>query len=173
MGLARAHTQIMMEMRAGTSSSSSLVHSPRMMAGLGNGRRAVHKRYQPMHRASRMAPLYHQHRPTKRHINTNAQAPAKSVSSSSPSSSSHDNSLLSPFHLAIPVFDLEESRAFYKTVLGCSEGRSANTWVDFNLFGHQLVCHVIPTPKNENGNGSGKRQGIHLNAVDGDAVPVP
>ena len=46
-----------------------------------------------------------------------------------------------PFHLAIPVYDLEKSRDFYKNVLGCEEGRSSDHWVDFNLFGHQLVIH--------------------------------
>ena len=50
------------------------------------------------------------------------------------------NKLL-PFHLAIPVHDLEKSRNFYKNVLGCKEGRSSDHWVDFNLFGHQLVIH--------------------------------
>ena len=48
---------------------------------------------------------------------------------------------LLPFHLAIPVHDLEKSRDFYKNILGCDEGRSSDHWVDFNLFGHQLVIH--------------------------------
>ena len=48
---------------------------------------------------------------------------------------------IQPFHLAIPVNDLEKSRDFYKNILGCKEGRSSNHWVDFNLFGHQLVIH--------------------------------
>ncbi len=48
---------------------------------------------------------------------------------------------ITPFHLAIPVRDIAESRAFYGGLLGCAEGRSAAHWVDFNLFGHQLVCH--------------------------------
>ena len=66
-----------------------------------------------------------------------------------------------PFHLAIPVHDLEAARAFYGGVLGCREGRAAERWVDFDFFGHQLSCHladVDPPPTNE---------------VDGDAVPVP
>ena len=48
---------------------------------------------------------------------------------------------LLPFHLAIPVNDLEKSKNFYKNILGCEEGRSSNHWVDFNFFGHQLVIH--------------------------------
>ncbi len=69
---------------------------------------------------------------------------------------------LSPFHLAIPVDDLVAARAFYGGVLGCAEGRSAEHWVDFDLFGHQLVAHLAP--------GAGQRA---TNPVDGDAVPVP
>ncbi len=48
---------------------------------------------------------------------------------------------LSPFHLAFPVDDLAAAREFYVGVLGCSEGRSSDTWIDFNLFGHQIVAH--------------------------------
>jgi hypothetical protein len=70
---------------------------------------------------------------------------------------------LQPFHLAIKVRDIAESREFYGTLLGCSEGRSAATWVDFNLFGHQLVCHLAPDAG----------AGVHHNPVDGDQVPVP
>lgn len=50
--------------------------------------------------------------------------------------------MLTPFHLAIHVTDLDEARAFYGGVLGCEEGRSAPTWVDFNFFGHQLSLHL-------------------------------
>ncbi|TLZ02793.1 MAG: glyoxalase, partial [Gammaproteobacteria bacterium] len=50
--------------------------------------------------------------------------------------------LLTPFHVAVQVRDLEEARRFYTGVLGCSEGRSAADWVDFNMFGHQFVCHL-------------------------------
>ena len=67
-----------------------------------------------------------------------------------------------PFHLAIPVHDLAEARAFYGTLLGCEEGRSAERWVDFDLFGHQLSVHLVE--------GAGP---THHNPVDGDAVPVP
>jgi extradiol dioxygenase family protein len=69
---------------------------------------------------------------------------------------------LTPFHLAIPVTDIAACRRFYGEVLGCTEGRSAQTWVDFNLMGHQLVCHLAPAA-----------QVPHYNPVDGDAVPVP
>lgn len=50
--------------------------------------------------------------------------------------------MLTPFHLAVHVRDLDEARAFYGTVLGCDEGRSAPTWVDFSFFGHQLSLHL-------------------------------
>lgn len=50
--------------------------------------------------------------------------------------------MLTPFHLAIHVRDLDEARAFYGGVLGCAEGRSAPTWVDFDFFGHQLSLHL-------------------------------
>ena len=50
--------------------------------------------------------------------------------------------MLTPFHLAIHVHDLEAARAFYGGVLGCAEGRSAPTWVDFDFFGHQLSLHL-------------------------------
>ena len=69
---------------------------------------------------------------------------------------------MQPFHLAIPVYNLEECRTFYRDVLGCEEGRSSNHWVDFNFFGHQLVIHL-----DEN-----KTEAVS-NPVDGKAVPVP
>jgi extradiol dioxygenase family protein len=65
------------------------------------------------------------------------------------------------FHLAFPVDDLAAARAFYGGVLGCGEGRSAATWVDFDFHGHQLVAHLAPGAA------------LHRNTVDGDAVPVP
>lgn len=71
---------------------------------------------------------------------------------------------LTPFHIAIPVHNLEECRAFYGDTLGCREGRSSDHWVDFNLFGHQLVIHYKPKSETEPN---------HYNAVDGKAVPVP
>ena len=46
-----------------------------------------------------------------------------------------------PFHLAIPVHDLIKANNFYQNILGCERGRSSESWIDFDLFGHQLVCH--------------------------------
>ncbi len=70
---------------------------------------------------------------------------------------------LRPFHLAFPVHDLSAARAFYGELLGCREGRSSDHWIDFDLYGHQIVAHLdadmTPRP-------------IH-NAVDGHDVPVP
>ncbi len=71
---------------------------------------------------------------------------------------------ISRFHLAMPVNDLDEARAFYGGLLGCPEGRSAATWVDFDLFGHQFVAHLDTS--------SASRWRIS-NPVDGDDVPVP
>ncbi len=51
---------------------------------------------------------------------------------------------LPPFHLAFPVRDLAEARAFYGELLGCPEGRSSAEWVDFNFYGHQIVAHLSP-----------------------------
>lgn len=67
-----------------------------------------------------------------------------------------------PFHLAIPVHDLKQARDFYGRVLACAEGRSSEHWIDFNLFGHQLVCHL-----------SKKTIENAHNPVDGHAVPIP
>ena len=66
------------------------------------------------------------------------------------------------FHLAFPVRDLAEARAFYGDLLGCPEGRSSDECVDFDFFGHQIVAHLIP-------NEAGHKE---HNQVDGDAVPV-
>jgi extradiol dioxygenase family protein len=71
--------------------------------------------------------------------------------------------MISPFHLAIPVSNLDSCRTFYRDVLGCEEGRSSNQWVDFNFFGHQFVIHYKPSPIEE----------LHTNPVDGKSVPVP
>jgi extradiol dioxygenase family protein len=70
-----------------------------------------------------------------------------------------------PFHLAIPVHDLAAARAFYGGILGCPEGRSAAHWVDFDLYGHQLVCHLIDSARPAPVAGA--------NPVDGHDVPVP
>jgi extradiol dioxygenase family protein len=75
--------------------------------------------------------------------------------------------MLRPFHLAFPVEDLAAARQFYGTVLGCPEGRSAEHWIDFNLFGHQIVAHHQPRAAQRNERVPGS------NAVDGHAVPVP
>jgi extradiol dioxygenase family protein len=72
---------------------------------------------------------------------------------------------LTPFHIAFPVNDLEAARAFYGGMLGCPEGRSSAEWIDFDLFGHQIVAHL---KAGEPGVGD-----VHHNAVDGHAVPVP
>lgn len=74
---------------------------------------------------------------------------------------------LTPFHVAIQVRDIGEARRFYGETLGCSEGRSAREWVDFNLYGHQLVCHLNPRL------GAHGRIAAHFNPVDGHGVPVP
>ena len=70
---------------------------------------------------------------------------------------------VSPFHIAIPVHNLEECRTFYRDILNCKEGRSSDQWVDFNFFGHQLVIHYKPKSDDT----------IHTNPVDGKDVPVP
>jgi extradiol dioxygenase family protein len=66
------------------------------------------------------------------------------------------------FHLAFPVRDLAEARRFYGDLLGCSEGRSSEDWVDFDFHGHQIVAHLAPDEV-------GHRQ---TSAVDGEQVPV-
>jgi extradiol dioxygenase family protein len=71
---------------------------------------------------------------------------------------------LRPFHLAFPVPDLDAARAFYGGLLGCPEGRSAPDWIDFDLYGHQIVAHLVADkPVGDSG----------VNAVDGHGVPVP
>ncbi len=71
--------------------------------------------------------------------------------------------MVSPFHLAIPVTSLSDADVFYGTILGCEKGRSDACWIDWNLFGHQLVTHLVKEmpslPKH--------------NEVDGKQVPVP
>ncbi len=66
------------------------------------------------------------------------------------------------FHLAMPVDDLNAARVFYGGVIGCEQGRSSDSWVDWNLRGHQFVTHLAP----------GRQQPVH-NPVDGHDVPVP
>lgn len=68
----------------------------------------------------------------------------------------------SPFHLAIPVNDIEATRRFYTEIIGCSVGRKAERWIDFNFFGHQLSAHLKPEALGD----------ILTNSVDGESVPV-
>ena len=72
---------------------------------------------------------------------------------------------LTPFHIAFPVDDLDAARSFYGGTLACPEGRSSREWIDFDLFGHQIVAHLKPRKPAE--------KASHHNAVDGHAVPVP
>jgi uncharacterized protein len=82
------------------------------------------------------------------------------LSSGAPMSDMPPN--MPPFHLAFPVHDLAQSRAFYGGLLGCPEGRSSDEWIDFDFFGHQIVAHLAPA-----------RTADHHNPVDGHDVPVP
>lgn len=70
---------------------------------------------------------------------------------------------LRPFHLAIPVDDIEEARKFYGELFGCAQGRSSAQWIDFDFYGHQLVVHLAP----------GLAGKTASNSVDGHAVPTP
>lgn len=73
-------------------------------------------------------------------------------------------SKLMPFHLAFPVHDLEAARDFYVNLLGAGTGREDDSWIDFDLFGHQIVAHLK----------KGMETGIDItNPVDGHDVPVP
>ena len=74
---------------------------------------------------------------------------------------------LTPFHLAIQVRDIDETRDFYGVKMGLPEGRSAQEWIDFNLFGHQLVTHLNPAI------GKSGKVPSTANGVDGHGVPVP
>lgn len=67
-----------------------------------------------------------------------------------------------PFHLAFPVKDLDETYTFYTEILGCSTGRSSEQWIDFNMWGHQVVAHLSPDEVKESAR----------NEVDGHGVPV-
>ena len=72
-------------------------------------------------------------------------------------------STLHPFHLAFPVHDLAQARAFYGGVLGCPEGRSSEDWVDFDFFGHQIVAHLVQGASAERA----------VSSVDHHNVPIP
>jgi extradiol dioxygenase family protein len=71
---------------------------------------------------------------------------------------------VTPFHLAFPIRNIEETTTFYRDVLGCSIGRSTENWVDFDLYGHQLSAHVRPEQVN---------QAAGTGEVDGHQVPIP
>ena len=71
---------------------------------------------------------------------------------------------LTPFHIAFPVDDLDRARSFYGITLGCAEGRSSAQWIDFDLFGHQIVAHLKPAFAVSK---------THHNPVDGYDVPIP
>ena len=71
--------------------------------------------------------------------------------------------MLTPFHVALPVRNIAEARRFYGDVLGCTEGRSDTDWVDFNLYGHQIVTHLAPDSAGVKAH----------NPVDKDDVPIP
>jgi extradiol dioxygenase family protein len=66
-----------------------------------------------------------------------------------------------PFHLAFPVTDLNTTRSFYVDVLQCNIGRSSDKWIDFDMFGHQVVAHLVD-----------KNSHPTTNSVDGDEVPA-
>ena len=70
-------------------------------------------------------------------------------------------SQIQPFHLAFPVHDLEEARKFYAGLLGCPTGRESKEWIDFDLYGHQIVAHLSP-----------EEAATGTNKVDGEDVPV-
>lgn len=74
------------------------------------------------------------------------------------------SSKLSPFHIAVPVYDLDEARNFYVDLFDCEIGRTSDHWVDLNFYGHQFVLHL--KPKSEQSKN-------HFNPVDGHNVPVP
>ncbi|MGH7884844.1 MAG: VOC family protein [Thermodesulfobacteriota bacterium] len=74
---------------------------------------------------------------------------------------------LTPFHIAVQVRNIDEAKEFYGKILGFPEGRSDTNWVDFNMFGHQFVCHLNPNL------GKSEKIKSHYNPVDGHGVPVP
>ena len=66
-----------------------------------------------------------------------------------------------PFHLAFPVDNLDKTREFYTTILGCKEGRSSDSWIDFDMYGHQVVAHLVD-----------ELEPVQTNLVDGNNVPA-
>ncbi|NIP39610.1 MAG: VOC family protein [Candidatus Dadabacteria bacterium] len=74
---------------------------------------------------------------------------------------------LTPFHIAVQVRDIDEAREFYENLLGLEEGRSDDNWMDFNMYGHQYICHLNPDL------GKHGKVKLHYNPVDEHSVPVP
>lgn len=72
---------------------------------------------------------------------------------------------ISPFHVAVPIFDLQEAREFYLNCFNCKIGRESENWIDLNLYGHQYVLHLRPRPDESDSHS--------YNMVDGKSVPVP
>ena len=66
-----------------------------------------------------------------------------------------------PFHLAFPVDNLDKTREFYTAILGCKEGRSSDSWIDFDMYGHQVVAHLVD-----------ELEPVQTNLVDGNNVPT-
>ena len=66
-----------------------------------------------------------------------------------------------PFHLALPVDNLDKTREFYTAILGCKEGRSSDSWIDFDMYGHQVVAHLVD-----------ELEPVQTNLVDGNNVPA-
>ena len=93
-------------------------------------------------------------------------APRRALASSAapPTDSVPFGGPILPFHHAFPVHNLDQARAFYRDLLGCEEGRSSKTWIDYNFWGHQIVCHWA---------GNDYRCKDYFNSVDIDMVPVP
>jgi|TARA_Y100000034_G_C6859511_1_gene391013 hypothetical protein len=73
----------------------------------------------------------------------------------------HYYHIMRPFHLAFPVDNLDKTREFYTTILGCKEGRSSDRWIDFDMYGHQVVAHLVD-----------ELETVQTNPVDGDNVPA-
>jgi extradiol dioxygenase family protein len=69
--------------------------------------------------------------------------------------------VMRPFHLAFPVTDLSAAKSFYVDVLNCKVGRSSDHWIDFDMFGHQVVAHLVEQAEHPS-----------TNSVDGDDVPA-
>ena len=72
---------------------------------------------------------------------------------------------ISPFHVAVPIYNLSEAKEFYLKCFKCEVGRTSDQWIDLNLYGHQFVLHLRPRPISD--------ENHHYNEVDGKAVPVP